>query len=133
MPAQIAVCLIGCLHLLFMLGELFPSKKPKIMELVLRKWPRTLELSENDEHLVATVVRNAGVYNGIVAAGLFACAWVGPGAYVIQVTLLTGGIVAGLFGAGLFGAATLSKGTIAQAIAGAVALAVVVYQNVAGA
>ena len=119
--SQIAVCLIGLLHVLFMFGELYPWGAPKIMGLVLRKWPKQLDLSANDQHLVAMVVHNAGIYNGIVAAGLFAAAWVGPNAYCIQVTLLAGGIVAGLFGA-----ATLSKATIFQAICGAIALAAVI-------
>jgi uncharacterized membrane protein len=119
--SQIAICLIGLLHVLFMLGELYPWSVPKIMELVLRKWPRELDLSANDQHLVSMVVHNAGIYNGIVAAGLFAAAWVGPNAYGIQVTLLAGGIVAGVFGA-----ATLSKATIFQAICGAIALVVVI-------
>jgi uncharacterized membrane protein len=95
------------------------------MRLVLSKWPKQLDLSANDQHLVAMVVHNAGIYNGIVASGLFAAAWVGPSAYCIQVTLLAGGIVAGLFGAG-----TLSKATIFQAICGAIALAVVIRFHV---
>jgi uncharacterized membrane protein len=119
--SQIATGAIGVLHLLFMIGELYPWGRPKIMELVLRKWPRTIDLSANDRHLVAMIVHNAGVYDAVVAAGLFAAAWVGPGAYTVQVTLLAGGIVAGLLGA-----ATLSRATIVQAVAGAVALAVVV-------
>lgn len=119
--SQIAICLIGFLHVLFMIGELFPWSAPKIMGLVLRKWPRQLDLSGNDQHLVAMIVHNAGVYNGIVAAGLFAAAWVGPIAYSIQVALLAGGIAAGLFGA-----VTLSRATILQAIFGAIALGVVI-------
>jgi hypothetical protein len=43
-----------------------------------------------------------------------------PEAFHIQIALLTGGIVAGLFGA-----ATLTKATIVQAIFGAIALAIV--------
>jgi uncharacterized membrane protein len=64
------------------------------------------------------------VYNGIVAAGLFATAGVGPNAYLIQIVLLAGGIVAGIFGA-----MTLSKATILQAILGVIAIAVVVYSH----
>lgn len=121
MASQIAICSIGVLHVLFMIGELYPWTRPMIMGLVLRKWPKELDLSANDQHLVALIVHNAGVYNGIVAAGLFASAWVGPNAYCIQVSLLVGGIVAGLFGA-----ATLSKATILQAVFGGIALAVVI-------
>ena len=123
--SQIAVCLIGVLHVLFMIGELYPWRAPVIMRLVLRKWPRQLDLSANDQHLVAMVVHNAGVYNGIVAAGLFTAAWIGPNAYYAQVALLAGGIVAGLVGF-----ATLSKATILQAILGAIALAIVISCHV---
>lgn len=121
MASQIAICLIGGLHVVFMIGELYPWNGPIIMGLVLRKWPRALDLSADDQHLVAMIVHNAGIYNGIVALGLFASAWVGPDAYRIQVALLVGGIVAGLFGA-----ATLSKATILQAVFGGIALAVVI-------
>jgi putative membrane protein len=122
--SQLAVCLIALLHVLFMIGELFPWHEPKIMGLVLKKWPRQLELSANDQNLMAEVVHNAGVYNGIVAAGLFTAAWVGPDAYPVQVVLLAGGIVAGIFGA-----VTLSKATIVQAILGVIAIAVVVHSH----
>lgn len=116
-----AVCVVGGLHVLFLLGELFPWGSPLIMKIVMRKWPKPLDLSANDHHFAAMIVHNAGIYNGIVAAGLFSTMWVGSKAYPIQVTLLIGGIVAGVFGS-----ATLTKGTIVQAIVGAVALAVVV-------
>ena len=123
--SQIAICLIALLHMFFMIGELLPWGGPKIMGLVISKWPRVLDLSTNDRHFAAMIVHNAGVYNGIVAAGLLSAAWVGSSAYCIQVTLLAGGIVAGLFGF-----ATLSKATIVQAIFGAIALAVVIYFHV---
>ena len=116
--SQIAVCLIGGLHAGFMIGELFPWECPWIMVLVLRKWPRQLDLTVNDRHFVSMVVHNAGIYNGIVAVGLFVAAK--TEAFHVQIALLTGGIVAGLFGA-----ATLAKVTIVQAIFGAIALAIV--------
>ena len=122
--SQIAVILVGLLHILFMAGELFPWSNPVIMQSVLKKWPRKLDLSQNDEHLVAMVVHNAGVYNGIVAAGLFATAWGGVDAFYVQVALLVGGIVAGLVGA-----STLSKLTIVQAILGAIALGLVFHSR----
>ena len=118
---QIAVCLIGFLHAGFMIGELFPWECPWIMALVLQKWPRQLDLTGNDRHFVSMVVHNAGIYNGIVGAGLIASASVFPAAFPAQVTLLAGGVVAGLFGA-----KTLSIVTIGQAVLGAGALVVVV-------
>jgi uncharacterized membrane protein len=120
--SQIAVCSIGVLHLLFMVGELYPWESPLIMALVLKKWPHKLDLSPNDRHFVSMVVHNAGIYNGIVAIGLFAAASVGPGAYPVQIALLAGGVAAGLFGA-----RTLTPATGAQAALGAIALGVVAY------
>jgi len=119
--AQIAACLIGILHIAIMVGELYPWEHPWIMVRVLDKWPQPLDLPVNETHLVAMIVHNAGIYNGIVGAGLFASASVGPAAFSAQVALLAGGVVAGLFGA-----KTLSVVTIGQAVLSAIALAVVV-------
>jgi hypothetical protein len=93
---QIAICLIGILHLVFMIGELYPWEHPWIMVRVLEKWP-------------------------IVATGLFVAAFVGPTAFPVQIGLLAGGVVAGLFGA-----KTLTIMTLGQAILGAIAIVVVV-------
>ena len=117
--AQIAVFCIGLLHVVFAVGELHPWGGPKIMLVVLKKW-KLEQLSGPERKLMAMIVHNAGVYNGIVGAGLFATLWCGAAAQPVQVTLLAGGIVAGLVGS-----VTLSKATIVQAIAGAVALAAV--------
>jgi uncharacterized membrane protein len=122
--AQMMVFAIGVLHVLFMLGELFPWNRPIIMGVVLGKWRRPLNLGPNETQLLSSVVHNAGIYNGIVASGLFATFWLGPSAFLIQVVLLTGGIVAGLFGA-----ATLTRGTIAQALLGAIALVAVLSRR----
>jgi uncharacterized membrane protein len=104
-----------------MVGEMLPWGKPTIMLRVLEKWPQKLNLSVNETHFVAMVVHNAGIYNGIVAAGLFASIYGGVSAFPMQVTLLVGGVVAGLFGA-----KTLSVLTIGQALLGAIALVVLV-------
>lgn len=120
--SQIALCSIGVLHSLFMVGELYPWESPLIMALVLKKWPDPLDLSPNDSHFVSMVVHNAGIYNGIVAIALFVTASRGRNAVPVQVALLAGGIAAGLFGA-----STLTSATIVQAILGAIALAVIVY------
>jgi uncharacterized membrane protein len=114
----IAVVSIGFLHVLFMLGELLPWESPLIMNLVLDKWG--LHLPTDQSQFVSTVVHNAGIYNGIVGAGLFAAASLGPQGRRVQLALLTGGVVAGVVG-GL----TLSPATFVQAILGVIALAVV--------
>jgi uncharacterized membrane protein len=118
---QIAICFTGIFHIAIMVGELYPWERPWIMARVLEKWPQPLDLSVNDTQLVAAIVHNAGIYNGIVGAGLIATASVGPASFGAQVALLAGGVVAGLFGA-----KTLSAVTIGQAILGAIALVVVV-------
>jgi len=91
------------------------------MALVLQKWP-LLDLSVDDTHFVSMVVHNAGIYNGIVAAGLFVAAAPGPAAFHIQIALLAGGVVAGLFGA-----MTLTRVILGQAILGAIALIIVMW------
>jgi uncharacterized membrane protein len=121
---QIAVGCIGLLHTVFAVGELYRWGSPKILLKVLQKW-KLEHLSGPERKLMAIVVHNAGVYNGIVGAGLFATLWCGAAAQPVQVTLLAGGIVAGLVGA-----FTLSKATIVQAIAGATALGLVLTQSV---
>jgi len=118
---QIAICTIGIFHIAIMTGELCPWKRPWIMARVLEKWPKPLNLSVNDAQLVAAIVHNAGIYNGIVGGGLIATASVGPSSFCVQVSLLAGGVVAGLFGA-----KTLSLVTIGQAILGVIALLIVV-------
>jgi Protein of unknown function (DUF1304) len=123
--SQIAVYSIGVVHAGFMIGELYPWENPLIMALVLEKWPQQLDLSHADRHFASMVVHNAGIYNGIVAAGLFAAAYIGPSAFQVQVALLTGGIVAGLFGF-----ATLTRTTILQAVLGAIALVIVIWPHV---
>ena len=121
--SQIALCSIGLLHALFMVGELYPWESPLIMALVLKKWPDPLDLSPNDSHFVSMVVHNAGIYNGIVAVALLVAAARGRNALPVQVALLAGGVVAGVFGA-----ATLTPATILQAVLGAIALAWILYK-----
>jgi uncharacterized membrane protein len=120
--STLAVILIGLLHVIFMLGELFPWNRPLIMALVLKKWPRDLELSPEQNQFLSKIVRKTGAFNGIVAGGLFMTTRLGPRAFPFQVALLAGGIVAALFAA-----ITLTRETIAQAFLGAIALFVVLW------
>ena len=123
--SRLALCAIGVLHALFMLGELYKWDSPLIMEAVLEKWPPyPLVLSPVDSQFTVAVVHNAGIYNGIVAVALFAAASLGRSGFSVQVALLAGGIVAGVFGA-----ATLTSLTIVQAILGAIALAWIIYKK----
>jgi uncharacterized membrane protein len=120
---QIAVGCIGLLHTVFAAGELYQWGSPKILLKVLQKW-KLEQLSGPERKLMAMIVHNAGVYNGIVGAALFATLWCGAAAQPVQVTLLAGGIVAGLVGS-----VTLSKATIVQAIAGATAIILVLTRS----
>ena len=51
------------------------------------------------QDLVATIVHNAGIYNGILAGGLFWAARQGASASDVAQVLLAGALVAGIFGA----------------------------------
>ncbi len=87
---------IALLHLGFMLAELLPWRISFVLQKTLDKLPKE-PLSPNQVELVANVVKNAGVYNGIVAGGLFYCAYAGDlGAARV---LLIGVVAAGIFGA----------------------------------
>jgi hypothetical protein len=123
--SRLALCAIGVLHVLFMLGELYKWDSPLIMNAVLEYWkPHPLVLSPDDAKFTVAVVHNAGIYNGIAAAGLFAAASLGRSGFPVQVALLAGGIAAGIFGA-----ATLAPPTIVQAILGAFAFAWIIYKR----
>jgi uncharacterized membrane protein len=123
--ARLAVLVAGILHLGFVAGEMFPWSLPVILKRVITQ--RQVTLSTEQATLVATIVRNAGIYNLIVAAGFFWSAF--PDALgltleplaikAIRCFFLAGAIVAGVFGL------TLSPWTALQAVAGAVGLVLV--------
>ena len=126
---RILLSVAAAVHALFLLVEMFPWPYPLLLKKVSkdledvpgprgesegRKWTRA------QQPLVATIVQNAGIYNGILAGGLLWSAWtlnmtldVDPARAVARV-LLAGAAVAGIFGT-----ATLkSKATAGQAILG---------------
>lgn len=121
---QIAIAVIGVVHVVLLLGELFPWHNPYIMTKALNDVPLQTIPLPNGKSALPMVVHNAGIYNGIVAAGLFATLMVGRPAFPIQVVLLLGGIIAGVFGAW-----TLSPLTIAQAVIGSIALGIVLLSR----
>jgi putative membrane protein len=100
----------AALHALFMLGELFPWDTPfvlrrvsekeraKLPEEVRKTLPEGELFTKDQKPLVATIVHNAGIYNGIIAGGLFWAASAGASATDVARVLLTGAIVAGVFG-----------------------------------
>jgi putative membrane protein len=105
---------VAALHVGFMVAELFPWPMPVLLRVASRKLPAGQQLSESQRTLVATVVHNAGIYNGIIAVGLLWSAWGGdPSGNVARVLL------AGAASAGLFGTATMkSRLTALQAALG---------------
>lgn len=122
---QIAVLITGLLHLAIMFLELLPWLRPLVMLSVLGKWETKFGVvfSELQRDRIATIVHNVAIYNGIVGATLIASAFAGTDVYLMQWVLLIGVIIAGLVGM------TLSSLTVFQALAGAVALVIVMYYH----
>jgi uncharacterized membrane protein len=124
---------VAGLHALFMVCELFPWRFPILLGIVSRKLPAVHprpDLAGHDaspmrawtleqQPMVATIVRNAGIYNAILAGGLFWAALQPDPHRDVARVLLAGAVVAGVFGT-----ATLrSPLTALQAFAGLIGLA----------
>jgi uncharacterized membrane protein len=127
---------VAAVHALFMAFELFPWPFPILLKIVSKKLPALprepneaqepteRKWSRHQQPLVATIVQNAGIYNGILAGGLLWAALtidqalaVDPARDVARV-LLAGATIAGVFGT-----ATLkSPVTAVQAMLGMVGL-----------
>ena len=89
---------VALLHAAFMALELFPWRVPFLLALLSRKLPASGPFTEAQRDLVATIVHNAGIYNGILAGGLFWAALTGESANDVARVLLAGAAVAGIFG-----------------------------------
>jgi len=87
------------LHVLFMLAELFPWSFPALLRAASQKLPSNEPFTAAQQKLVATVVHNAGIYNGIVAGGLLWSAFGGAPVLDVARVMLMGAVVAGVFGA----------------------------------
>lgn len=94
---------VAFLHVFFMLAELFPWH----LSIALKKTKRDLgdadKLSSGQSEAVANILRNAGIYNGIVASGLFYAAHTGNRDFALVLLI-------GVFVAGIFGTITLRSG-----------------------
>ena len=109
------------LHVAFMVCELFPWPLPILLRLLSAKLPSGESFTGSQQKLVATIVHNAGVYNAIVAGGLFWAAWVSPSGTDVARVMLAGALVAGVFGT-----ATLKSAlTLVQAVVGIIGLYIV--------
>src|SRR5829696_867440 len=124
---------VAVVHAGFMILEMFPWPFPILLKIVSKGLPdlarepnerNERKWSRHQQPLVATIVHNAGIYNGILAGGLFWAALAlaptlaaGPGREVARL-LLAGAMVAGMFGT-----ATLkSPATAVQAVLGMIGL-----------
>jgi uncharacterized membrane protein len=81
-----------------MLLELFSWESPFLLDLVSKKLPPGDAFTSHQRDLVSTIVHNAGIYNGILAAGLAWTALTGESAHDVARVLLAGASVAGVFG-----------------------------------
>jgi uncharacterized membrane protein len=113
----------AALHALFMICELFPWRLPILLRVVSKKLPELSgaekgRFTDAQRKLVANIVRNAGIYNAIVAGGLCWAAFGGESAADVARVLLIGAAVAGVFGT-----VTLkSPLTAVQALVGSIGL-----------
>jgi uncharacterized membrane protein len=110
--------LAAMLHVAFMLCELFPWSLPVLLRIAVKRLPEDKQFTSAQQSLVATIVHNAGIYNSILAGGLFWSAISGDSAADVARVLLIGAVVAGVFGT-----ATLkSPLTALQAVVGIIGL-----------
>jgi putative membrane protein len=90
--AAILVAVVALLHIWFMLLEMVLWRKP----LGLRTFSMTLEQAQS----TAVLAANQGLYNGFLAAGLFAGLVIAePAAFYFRLFFLACVVVAGVFGA----------------------------------
>jgi len=112
---------VALLHAAFMALELFPWRTPFLLALVSKKLPDGESFTPKQRDLVATIVHNAGVYNGILAAGLGWAALTGDSANDVARVLLAGAAVAGIFGT----VTMRSVPTAVQAVLGIIGLLII--------
>ncbi len=93
------------LHAVFMGAELFPWRVPLLLRVASKKLPSdpkyTLpdaKFTDEQRRLVAAIVHNAGVYNGIVCGGLLWAAFAGSQGHDVARVMLLGATAAGIFG-----------------------------------
>ena len=91
------------IHVAFMLAELFPWRIPLLLGFASKKLPvlnaKGDRFTDLQLPLVAAIVHNAGIYNGIVAGGLVWAAISGSPLDDVARVMLCGAAVAGVFGA----------------------------------
>jgi putative membrane protein len=127
---------VAGIHACFMVLEMFPWEFPVLLKIVSKKLPdlqrdpsdtpglKERKWSRRQLPLVATIVQNAGIYNGILAGGLlWAALTLDPDLTVDPARAVARVLLAGAAVAGVFGTATLkSPATAVQAIVGIIGL-----------
>lgn len=99
----------AALHASFMAAELLPwphplllrkasENLPPISDLIKDKRPPEAKFTDEQLKLIATIVHNAGIYNGIVAGGLLWAATHEDDRRNVARVLLLGAMAAGIFG-----------------------------------
>jgi putative membrane protein len=96
---KIYLVTVALLHVFFMLAELLPWSLPFALRKTTEKLAPTDKLNPGQSTVVANIVRNAGIYNGIVAGGLFYAAFMGDSARDVALIFAIGVSAAGIFGA----------------------------------
>ena len=91
-------CVVALLHVGFLVAELFPWAEPLLLKVASAKLPSDARFTQVQRPLVATIVHNAGVYNGIIAGGLLWSAAGGDPSGNVARVLLAGAAAAGVFG-----------------------------------
>ncbi len=112
--ANIALTLIGLLHIYFLVLEMFLWDKPA----GLRAFGQSLQAATASKVLAA----NQGLYNGFLAAGLFWGLILGTDGFAVKVFFLSCILIAGLYG----GATAGRKILFVQALPAAIGLILVV-------
>jgi uncharacterized membrane protein len=95
------LAIVATVHVVFMMAELFPWPSPFLLKKASGKLPPLPDgqpWTKFQKPVVATIVHNAGIYNAILAGGLFWAAWTGQSASDVAAVLLVGATVAGVFG-----------------------------------
>jgi uncharacterized membrane protein len=99
----------AALHASFLAAELLPWSRPLLLQKAsenLRPIPDLTKdqlspeakFTEEQQKLLATIVHNAGIYNGIVAGGLLWAATHDEDGHQVARVMLVGATAAGIFG-----------------------------------
>lgn len=89
--ATIATAIVGIIHTAIAIAEIFLWLSFKLYE--------RFNFDETTAQLVYPIVKNVGLYNGFIAAGLLWAAFATQNSVALRVFFLSCVIVAGIFGA----------------------------------